>query len=555
MIGNVDGTWVVYKCCKASGKCVPSTAYCGEPGFNTKAGSYTCDNGLPNYFRDDRGGECEFTKDPAQICWGGVPGCLGDVNIEGACVSPQGDPQCICQNKRNTGQDYCGKILEGSRNVNAYCNIDCQCVIPKCRSDQDCKSGEKCCLHTSRCVSTSVFVGQYGETKVQNRNGNEYCSGVNENCDGLIGGDNDIAGCLCTGTCSSGKCANGNSCYYNVQCSPEGQWEAKGVDNNPSCPAHSDPCEILSDMAIFGTVCDSNYKAVADINKDKKINMYDKGEIAKHKTDSEWCNDKLSNNRMNPCSTSGIPDSYIYYCYHNGQATCDPISGWKCSYSKENCPLTGACAEGHTSGTYNLPGNPCYYNIQCSDQVSGIQLVLPGSTNWIGKMESLNAHCSGDILLENGICGSNGPIFKETNCNLFDGANPKPDGNYQIVDYSCRDNQCKPEILYSKQINEIAVFGLNSDNQEAWVIEPGVVVAGCRCDINSDSKINMFDVGSVARKFGKNSGDTGYDLSCDINKDGKINMWDIGAVARLFGSDLTDSTKMNQCKQLCNTNS
>jgi len=50
-----------------------------------------------------------------------------------------------------------------------------------------------------------------------------------------------------------------------------------------------------------------------------------------------------------------------------------------------------------------------------------------------------------------------------------------------------------------------------------------------------DGKVDMKDIGMVARRFGALAGKPGYDMHCDINLDGKIDMKDIGPTARLFG--------------------
>jgi DNA-binding beta-propeller fold protein YncE len=57
-----------------------------------------------------------------------------------------------------------------------------------------------------------------------------------------------------------------------------------------------------------------------------------------------------------------------------------------------------------------------------------------------------------------------------------------------------------------------------------------------RTDINLDGKVDMKDVGTVARYFGKLVPPAPSE--CDINSDGKVDMRDIGAVARNFGKML-----------------
>lgn len=55
-------------------------------------------------------------------------------------------------------------------------------------------------------------------------------------------------------------------------------------------------------------------------------------------------------------------------------------------------------------------------------------------------------------------------------------------------------------------------------------------------DIDGDGKVDMRDVGYVARRFMCVSGDLLWDSSADVNGDGKINMMDTGTVAVHFGA-------------------
>jgi len=54
-------------------------------------------------------------------------------------------------------------------------------------------------------------------------------------------------------------------------------------------------------------------------------------------------------------------------------------------------------------------------------------------------------------------------------------------------------------------------------------------------DVNGDSKVDMKDLGFVARRFMCVPGDPLWDSAVDFNTDGKINMMDVGTVARHFG--------------------
>ena len=54
-------------------------------------------------------------------------------------------------------------------------------------------------------------------------------------------------------------------------------------------------------------------------------------------------------------------------------------------------------------------------------------------------------------------------------------------------------------------------------------------------DVNADGKVDMRDIGYVARRFMMSPSDLLWDPNSDINGDGKVDMKDIGATARNFG--------------------
>lgn len=54
-------------------------------------------------------------------------------------------------------------------------------------------------------------------------------------------------------------------------------------------------------------------------------------------------------------------------------------------------------------------------------------------------------------------------------------------------------------------------------------------------DVNGDGKVDMKDVGAVARLFQVPPTDPLWNPNCDINSDGKVDMKDVGIVARHFG--------------------
>ncbi len=62
----------------------------------------------------------------------------------------------------------------------------------------------------------------------------------------------------------------------------------------------------------------------------------------------------------------------------------------------------------------------------------------------------------------------------------------------------------------------------------------GAVSVAIQGDINGDHKVDMKDIGYVARRFLISTSDPLWDSNADINGDGKIDMKDIGIAARHF---------------------
>ena len=78
--------------------------------------------------------------------------------------------------------------------------------------------------------------------------------------------------------------------------------------------------------------------------------------------------------------------------------------------------------------------------------------------------------------------------------------------------------------------------GNNSDRyplMTPWTEAPSLIG-----DVNADGKVDMKDVGYVARRFMCVPGDPLWDVNADLNGDEKINMVDIGTVARHFGESV-----------------
>jgi parallel beta-helix repeat protein len=75
--------------------------------------------------------------------------------------------------------------------------------------------------------------------------------------------------------------------------------------------------------------------------------------------------------------------------------------------------------------------------------------------------------------------------------------------------------------------------GNNTDRYP--LMAPWTEASGLVGDVNGDGRVDMKDVGYVARRFMCVPGDPLWDSNADFNSDEKINMVDIGTVARHFG--------------------
>jgi hypothetical protein len=57
-------------------------------------------------------------------------------------------------------------------------------------------------------------------------------------------------------------------------------------------------------------------------------------------------------------------------------------------------------------------------------------------------------------------------------------------------------------------------------------------------DVNADNRLDIFDLASVGKAFGKKYGEPGYDREADMNNDGIINIFDLAAVGLNFGREI-----------------
>ncbi|MGD8566327.1 MAG: molybdopterin-dependent oxidoreductase [Candidatus Bathyarchaeota archaeon] len=108
-----------------------------------------------------------------------------------------------------------------------------------------------------------------------------------------------------------------------------------------------------------------------------------------------------------------------------------------------------------------------------------------------------------------------------------------------IMNYSIMVNDISTsyEIVEAEQ-NFLIYFNLSHGMN--FVEVSGMLLADVTGFINEvpDGKVDMRDVGAIARIYSTEIGDSDYVSSYDLNNDGKIDMRDIGIVARDFGKFL-----------------
>ena len=112
--------------------------------------------------------------------------------------------------------------------------------------------------------------------------------------------------------------------------------------------------------------------------------------------------------------------------------------------------------------------------------------------------------------------------------------NGYPSGGNYWSNYSGFDVRSGPyqNVTGSDGIGDTPLV-LDGNNRDHYpLMKPWFSLFG---DVNSDGKVDMRDVGSVARRFMSVPGDPLWDATADISVDGKIDMKDISLVARRFG--------------------
>jgi photosystem II stability/assembly factor-like uncharacterized protein len=102
-----------------------------------------------------------------------------------------------------------------------------------------------------------------------------------------------------------------------------------------------------------------------------------------------------------------------------------------------------------------------------------------------------------------------------------------PDGVEIVV--NC-DNETLPCTISEDESNYILSFGYSHSIHH-------MTIKYMIYDVNGDKKCNLSDLIHVARRFGLNLGEEGYDPIYDVNDDDKINLSDLIKCARHFGEE------------------
>jgi len=74
-----------------------------------------------------------------------------------------------------------------------------------------------------------------------------------------------------------------------------------------------------------------------------------------------------------------------------------------------------------------------------------------------------------------------------------------------------------------------------TDSNGLWNSTTRMMTVTFATDLDRDGKVNIMDIGIVARAFGTRPGDKRWDALADIDKNGEINIIDLNNVARDFG--------------------
>jgi len=109
---------------------------------------------------------------------------------------------------------------------------------------------------------------------------------------------------------------------------------------------------------------------------------------------------------------------------------------------------------------------------------------------------------------------------------------------HPITDINCDDKVRVDDVLATAKEFGWTITGVTSTDNN--VFTDGIITIVHPGDINADKKVDMKDIGFVARKFGCNYPDSCYEPVADINDDDKIDMRDIAIPARHFGEEFED---------------
>ncbi len=144
-----------------------------------------------------------------------------------------------------------------------------------------------------------------------------------------------------------------------------------------------------------------------------------------------------------------------------------------------------------------------------------------------------------NTIYQNNFVNNTGQVYVGLgSINTWD--NGYPNGGNYWSDYSGYDEFSGPNqnVKGSDGIGDTPVM-FDENNMDRYpLMAPWTELSTPIGDINADGKVDMRDVGYVARRFMCVAGDPLWDANADFNSDEKIDMVDIGTVARHFGGSL-----------------
>ena len=229
------------------------------------------------------------------------------------------------------------------------------------------------------------------------------------------------------------------------------------------------------------------------------------------------CNVWLEN--VSQCSVHGNILTYAFYGVYLNEANGNSVY--------ENSAMNGSIG---ICG-FHSDGNSVFSNVFTANSFAGINFHFCSYNSLAENLISDNSRgarlldgANNNTIYHNSFINNTGQIYVQSSYNnTWDDGYPSGGNYWSDYDGADADHDGIGDAAY-------VIDAYNMDHYP--LIESYVNIMG---DINGDGKVDMKDVGYVARRFMCVPADPLWDSSADVNGDGKINMLDIGTVARHFG--------------------